>query len=453
VRELLHDLPALLLGLTAVLIVGIRLLYIPSTADRRTSRILLIGLTVLGLAFRLWAAANNERFHDFPVRLVGDEPGYDALARALLDGRFFESPERTPVYPLFLAACYLIFDRSYPAVLYAQAFVGAATILLTYRLARHFTSRKGSLLAAALVALNPILIRQVTMLFTETLYTLLLLLTILCLLWALEAPALGRFGLLGVCFAVATLCRAGTALLPVVLPFLMPGNWRIARRVALCLACAAAIIAVIAPWTYHNYRTYHTFLPLAISRNLLWFGSPEFYHVMQKKPNALMDVWEEELNPARNGGHDPDTIAGDRYFTSRALKSIWSEPATYLLYSIKKPVYFWIGHPASPHEWPFDFHALRTYWSYPPRAFIIFSTRLGLALAAVASLVLLRHRLREFAPLLAVCGYFMLLHTVTVPFARYSEPLYPILAVLIASAAGQVLAKLSAEKPSDQEQA
>jgi hypothetical protein len=47
----------------------------------------------------------------------------------------------------------------------------------------------------------------------------------------------------------------------------------------------------------------------------------------------------------------------------------------------------------------------------------------------------------------------MLMHTITVPLARYSEPLYPILAVLIASAAGQLSAKLSAEKTSVQEQA
>jgi hypothetical protein len=115
-------------------------------------------------------------------------------------------------------------------------------------------------------------------------------------------------------------------------------------------------------------------------------------------------------------------------------------------------VYFWIGHPAAPYEWLFNFNALRNY--YPgPRAFIIISARLGFVLAAITSLVILRHRLREFAPLLAVCGYFMLMHTITVPLARYSEPLYPILAVLIASAAGQLSAKLSAEKTSGQEQA
>jgi hypothetical protein len=103
-------------------------------------------------------------------------------------------------------------------------------------------------------------------------------------------------------------------------------------------------------------------------------------------------------------------------------------------------VYFWIGHPAAAYEWPFDYNALRTYYS-PTHTVMIVAVRLGLVLLALASLIVLRHRLRELAPLLAICGYFMLLHTVTFPLARYSEPLYPILAVLIGTAAGQLLAR------------
>lgn len=436
-HELFHDRPSLFIALTAALAVGIGLLYIPSSTDRRTALVVLAGLAFMGLVFRLSTAAPPGRLHDIPPRFIGDEAGYNALAEGLLNGRFFESPETTPVYPLFLAAVYLIFDRSYPAVLYVQAFIGAATIPLTYSLARHFTSRKESLLAGALIAWNPILISHVGLLYMEALYTLLLLLTILCLLWALKIPAIGSYASLGVLFAVATLCRAGTALLLSVLPFLMPRKWRIQRRAVLCLVCSAAMLAVIAPWSYHNYRTHRTLLPLAVTRTILWHGSPEFYHLMQKKPNAVLAVWEEELNPARNGGHEPLTIEGDRYFIKRALESIRSEPATYLLYSVKKPIYFWIGHPAADWEWPFNYDALRAYYS-PVHAVMTIATRLALILCAVTSLVVLRYRIREFAPLLAVCGYFLLLHTVTFPNARYGEPLYPILAVLVATAAGQL---------------
>lgn len=442
-----HDLPSLAFALMVTLAMSIGLLYvyIPSMADRRTALIVLTALTFMGLVFRLWTAATTGRLHEIPPHIIGDEKGYNALAQALLDGSFFQTPETTPIYPLFLAACYLIFDHSYPAVLYVQAFIGAAAILLTYRLARHFTSRRGSLLGAALIAFDPILVSEVGILYTEVLYTFLLLLTILCLLWALKTPAISRYVSLGALFAVTTLCRSGTALLPVILPFLMPGHWKIERRALLCLVCGATILAIIAPWSYHNYMTYRTFLPLAVSRTILWHGSPEFYHLMQKKPNAILAVWEDELNPERNGGHEPYTIEGDRYFFSRALQSIRSEPDVYVLYSIKKPLYFWIGHPAAAYEWPFDYDALRTYYS-PLQTVIIVSVRLGVVIFAIISLVALRYRVRELAPLLTVCGYFMLLHTVTLPMARFSEPLHPIIAVLIGTAVGQ-LSKTSEPAP------
>jgi hypothetical protein len=43
------------------------------------------------------------------------------------------------------------------------------------------------------------------------------------------------------------------------------------------------MMAVIAPWTYHNGRTYHRFLPLTVSGGALYKGSPEFYHLTQRQ--------------------------------------------------------------------------------------------------------------------------------------------------------------------------
>jgi len=70
----------------------------------------------------------------------------------------------------------------------------------------------------------------------------------------------------------------------------------------------------------------------SVSTALLWQGSPEFYHLVYEKlpKRNIVQIWEEELNPARNGGHDAFTIEGDRYFTKRAIASIFREPAVYL---------------------------------------------------------------------------------------------------------------------------
>jgi len=60
---------------------------------------------------------------------------------------------------------------------------------------------------------------------------------------------------------------------------------------------------------------------------LLWKGSPEFYHLAyeQLPKRHRVQIWQEELNPDRNGGHNAFTIEGDRYFTilpkGRSLQS------------------------------------------------------------------------------------------------------------------------------------
>jgi hypothetical protein len=200
----------------------------------------------------------------------------------------------------------------------------------------------------------------------------------------------------------------------------------------------AVIAAAAAPFAYHSWRTHRAVLPFGISLTMLWHGSPEFYHVMERTPNAMLQVWDHELNPAWNGGHDPMTVEGDRYFNARAMASIRAEPAVYAWYSLQKLAFFWIGHPAARYDWPFD-------WPWLQRAFSasaiagLFGGRLLLVAAALAALILLRRRLREFSLLLLCCGYLMAVHAVLNPVARYSEPLYPLLAVMIAAAAGDLL--------------
>jgi len=129
--------------------------------------------------------------------------------------------------------------------------------------------------------------------------------------------------------AVVTLCRPTTGLIPLMLPLVLPWGWPLKQKVGLCLAYGLTMVAVIAPWTYHNWRTYHRFLPLTVWAGALWQGSPEFYHLLQQKRNYYQ-VWLQDLDPKHNGGHAPYTIEGHRYFTQRALRSLWAEPGVYL---------------------------------------------------------------------------------------------------------------------------
>jgi len=178
---------------------------------------------------------------------------------------------------------------------------------------------------------------------------------------------------------------------------------------------------------------------------LLWQGSPEFYPLAceQLPKRNLVQIWQEELNPDRNGGHNAFTIEGSRYFTKRDLASILRKPAVCIWYCLQKAVFFWLGNPISDWHYHamFNREAMRPFFS-PQRIVGILGSRILPVLAALGMIVL-RHRWREFLPLLLlVCGYFTLIHALTYAKVRYSEPLHPIWAVVIATAAGELQRRL-----------
>src|SRR5947207_4389508 len=107
-------------------------------APRETRRLLpwlVAGVVLLGLGLRLYDAWRDATLYP-DKHLKADEPGYDGLARGLLDGYGFVWAGRVPIYPLWLSGLYAISDRNLHSVPYAQAFIGALTVYLTYLLAR-----------------------------------------------------------------------------------------------------------------------------------------------------------------------------------------------------------------------------------------------------------------------------------------------------------------------------
>jgi 4-amino-4-deoxy-L-arabinose transferase-like glycosyltransferase len=412
---------------------------LPTHAGFRAWIVLALSVLMLGaLLLRLHAVWQRipEAPDELALHLVGDESGYEDLAYAWLQGVFFQSPVRVPVYPMFIAGVYSALGERSPArLLYVQALVGTATILLTYILARRFTGPIPALVAAGIIAVDDLLIDHARYMYAEIVYTPLLLVAVLALLWALQAPRLWRFAVAGASMALVTLCRPTSALLPLVLPVLLPWGWHLKQKLGVCIAFGLAMAAAIAPWTYHNWRTFHRFLPLSISGGALWQGSPEFYHLRERQRN-MQDIWAHELNPQRNGGHDPHTIEGDRYFTQRGLQSIRAEPGVYVIYSLQKAAHLWLGW----GYWEmYDWHMRRSWFSYPPLKVLRILVARQLPIVALAALVFLavRGRLRPLLPFLAIGAYFTLVHMITWAEMRYSEPLHPLLAIIVVTAASE----------------
>jgi hypothetical protein len=407
-----------------------------------------LGVLMLGaLLLRVHAVWQRvpEAPDEMALHLVGDESGYEGIAYALLQGVFFQSPVRVPVYPMFIAGVYsALGERSMAKLLYVQAFVGVLTIPLTYILARRFTGVIPALVAAGIVAVDDLLIDQARYIYAEIVYTPLLLVALLALLWALQAPRAWRFAVAGASMALITLCRPTSALFALVLPLLLPWGWHLKQKLSVCIAFGLAMTALIAPWTYHNWRTFDRFLPLSISGGALWQGSPAYYHLRERQRN-MQDIWANELNPQRNGGHDPHTIEGDRYFTRLGLQSIKAEPMVYLIHSLKKAGYLWVGW----EYWEmYDWHMRRSWFSYPPLKVCRILVARQLPMIALVALIFLavRGRTRPLLPFIALGAYFTLVHSITWAEMRYSEPLHPVLAIIVMTAAVEALALLKRRK-------
>jgi hypothetical protein len=215
-----------------------------------------------------------------PLRAIpaGDPPGYDELAHDL--SRFGVSPPsdaatfrpeifRTPGYPGFLALVYGLFSSSVLAVAIAQGMLHAISGAILGELTERFLdSITAGWAAGILWAVAPIPLVFSGMLFTETLFTSLLVLAVFLLLRRSVWGAM----LAGFVLGVAVLVRPiGVVILPALLPAAAWNTkWRqgFIRAAGFLLAGSLAL----APWVVRNWIVFGRPALAAVGgNNLLYY--------------------------------------------------------------------------------------------------------------------------------------------------------------------------------------
>src|SRR4051794_1288251 len=151
-----------------------------------------LGLRVLAAVLVQWYAWRKGTLCIFPDTRI-----YWLLAETIRDGRTYEVLQwggipyyalRTPGYPLFLAACRLVFgDHALPVRL-VQALLGAVSVWLVSRLTAEIAPSRRAwrgwtvpLVAAALAAVDPFVVGTTALLLSEAVFIPLMLAT----LWGL----------------------------------------------------------------------------------------------------------------------------------------------------------------------------------------------------------------------------------------------------------------------------
>ncbi len=387
-----------------------------------------------GLLLRLGIAL---AMGDAPPR--DDAIDYELLARNLAAGYGFSlrPPEpsvfRPPLAPTFLAAVYVLVGPQLLAARLAQAVLSAATIPLTYALARAFAPRRGALLAAALVALSPALAAHASLFQTETLFSVLTAAAVLALLRGYAAARSGR----GLAWTWAALCGAllGLANLArptlLALPLLLPPAWALLemqRRRGVALGCVAALSAVIviAPWTLRNYAVSGAFVPVALNRlgMTVWAGSYAPWR----------NQWKSDADrPAHLQQVDVDTVEGDRVMLREALENIRWQPDAYLA---QWPLRFFTLVRTDTSYWPFgELAGPGRWWKVPLKAALhgVHLLTLGLGLFGAVRLWRAGGPTRRMAGWVAlVLGQYLFLNSLPHTEPRFLVPMLPLIAALAA---------------------
>ncbi len=402
-------------------------------------RWLLAGIVLLGLLIRLRTTADWNFHHpDSVARLNGDEPQYDSHARMILGGEAYDPPDRVPLYPVFLALARLLAHGSYSRIVYVQALLGLTVIPLTYILAgrlfgRGTFGRVTALLGALFVAVSYILIHQSLSLLSEILFTPVVLVVVVTLVDALRRPTGARMAWAGFWLGFSWLVHPTLLLFPLAAVLLFRAAVPRKRMMRLWAIYALAAVLTVTPWFVRNTVRYHAVFPLTTSNAFLYQASPEYYHYVRDLRWPYLRVWTDVIYGPRFRKHDPETISGDRWWEGRALQSIFHHPATYLRYALERVADYWIGDPNNDwvdSSW-FNYNRLRAVNYGRTESLEIIGSRL-LPIVALFSIMILWSRRRSLRTVYALLAFCTLFHAATHAEARLSDPLQPLLLILIA---------------------
>jgi hypothetical protein len=308
-------------------------------------------------------------------RSPADPDNYLAIARSVargegyrLDGR--PTAYRPPLYPLVLAPIVgALGDRIEWGIAGLHLLLGVGTVAFTSAVARRWGFPPGrAAVAAAIVALDPVLVAQARSVMTETLSAFL----VAGSLWALADPRpLGSAVMGGLGLGLSALCRP--SLLPVVglcgVAITAQGSGPLRRRLARAGVLAATTVLVLTPWAARNalvfgepvWTTTHGGYTLALANNPVYYDE-----ILNGPPGAVwggaaQGAWWKGLNRATAGLPEPQA---DRILRSSAVRTIGEHPRDFLRASAARIGRFW-GIAPSIRVYPAALRLATAMWTVP----------------------------------------------------------------------------------------
>lgn len=320
----------------------------------------------------------------------------------------------TPVYPFFLATVFKLFGiglAGFQAARIIQAIMSSVTILLVYLIAEKLFNKNVGLLTAFLVAFYIPNIITVGYMLTETLFTMLLCLLIYFSLLFAKKPKKAYFGLLGVLWAVTTLCRPTIALYPVFLFIYLFWSERvkIIDMIKLGAVMFLAFTVVISPWWIRNYREYGEFIPLAASS-----GNPMLQGTYVNYEQTPENTVYYKLGRNAFETNKTEVAVAKMRIKEEFKKDFWGYLKWYTIDKTNlfwRTVFYWKGFFNIPH-------------------FVVLYSHLIIVYAGFAGIIVLLFKgIGKYSLPILVMLYFNATHCVYMAFDRYAFPMIPLLSI------------------------
>ncbi|HJT34000.1 MAG TPA: glycosyltransferase family 39 protein [Pirellulales bacterium] len=287
-------------------------------------------------------------------QLARDPDGYRALAENLLATGVFgnglvPTAYRPPLYPLLLAGCLKLAANSTVAIAVLHFVLGVATVVLTMVLARQWRLDSFGPLAGILVACDPILLNQSTLVMTETLAAFLSV-AALSLVTAAAGLRSGRIAALaGGVVGLAALCRPTFLLWLVALIVGLAWSadvWRLRFRLGGATLLGAAI--TLLPWAARNQAQFGR--PIVATTHgghtLLLGNNPDYYQHLASGPWGA--VWHaDHLDDELRATRAREELVNDRREYALAWQTIRDQPGMFLYACLTRVGRFW---GVLPHE-------------------------------------------------------------------------------------------------------
>ena len=292
--------------------------------------------------------------------LDADPDAYAEIARAiqshgvygLVDDRGIARPTafRPPLYPWLLSRLSIGDPGNRSTVLIAHALLGGWSVFATFLISRRYVSIPMAVLAAGLVAVDPILVMQSTLVMTETLATAL---SASVLWWCsgfdetkvdqTSRPSLVfRSALLGTLLALSFLCRPTFLVWAALLVFAWVAVWlwrdRGANWRSNLLTPAIVVLmvaAAVGAWTLRNWKAigYPVWATTHGGYTLLLANNPSFYNYLRSAKFGevwdaepfLQDYQDRKRDDARSKNRGSEH-SDDRWAYDAAKKTIAEQP-------------------------------------------------------------------------------------------------------------------------------